>query len=251
MPYITNAQKEWAQWIDLGFAVRQICTADHCDEVGAVQQLRLAIADGNVRVAWADRPEQYVDEPIFDSSEPPSDPRWWIHHAKFDLEAVSFPDDNGPEVTGSVLDDWCIAPLYMGGTSAVWDWIEERLETRQDRLGKAVEHRIRFRPLLVWSPHIDAIWGWPWPIKDSSREEPADLAVRRPATESVIIDVCREIYAERRADPPNVNDAWKLVREKLPGTPRHKIREVLERPEFKSLRNPVGIRKGRAKSRAS
>jgi hypothetical protein len=61
MPYITRAQKEWLNFCDLSFAIHQIRTAENCDETAAMHQLLLAIADGNVRVAWADRPSRGED----------------------------------------------------------------------------------------------------------------------------------------------------------------------------------------------
>lgn len=252
MPYITNAQREALNWRDLSFAVERVCAVDGCDQAAAVQQLRQAIADGNLRVSWADLPARYVEEPIFDSQEPPTSVWWWLKHAKFDLDAIAVPDEDGPELKGLVEDDWCLAPLYLGNvsssyfgnvSSAVFDWIEERLETRQDRLGKVIENRIRFRPLLVWKPHIDAIWGWP--VRASSPEKPAGLPVRKSAPDSRIIEVCKDVYAAHRDDPPNINEAWKLVSSQLDGTSREKIRTVLRRPEFKKLRRPVGIRKPR------
>jgi len=245
MPYVTNAQKEWAHWCDLGFAVRQICTADGCDEATAVQQLRLAIADGNVRVKWGDKSERYSDEPPFDSSEPTTDEWWWIHHAEFDLDETAWHDEYG-ELKGLVKDDWCLAPFYrLTGTSPVLDWINER---RESRLNVVLEDRVRFRPLLLWSPNIDTIWGWPWPVQESPEAKPTDLPVRRGASRDRIIEACREVYAEHRDDPPNLNTAWKLVREKLPGTPRHLIRDdVLALPEFQSLRRERGVRKTTSK----
>src|SRR5580698_8682625 len=114
MPYVTNAQKEWARWCDLSFAVHRICTADGCDKESALQQLRLAIADGNVKLSWGDRRSRFVDEPIFDTLTPPTNAWWWLNHAKIDLEASAWPDEDGPDTTGLVRDDWCLAPFYAG-----------------------------------------------------------------------------------------------------------------------------------------
>jgi len=251
MPYITNAQKEWAGWCDLSSAVHQICTADSCNEASAVQQLRLAIADGNVRVSWADRPMHYVDEPVFDSITPPTNRWWWLHYAKIDLDAEAWPDEDGPVRNGLVQDDWCLAPLYLGTISraegspvekwAAWDWIEE---ARKTRLQIVFDARIRFRPLLVWRLNLDAIWGGPRPTAKSSGDKGADLPVRRSAPDSQIEQFCREMYAQHCDDPPNVNRAYELARKKFPHTSRKKIRDdILRRPEFAALRRRAGIRR--------
>jgi hypothetical protein len=242
MPYIPNAQKERLQWCDLSFAVSWICTADRCDQPSAVQQLCLAIADQNVQVSWADRPRQYIDEPIFDSVTPSSDAWWWLNHAKIDLEQAAR-NEEGPDWNGMVLDDWCLAPLYRGGSSLVWDWIEDSHPTR---LELVLDHRIRFRPLLVSHQMLDAIWAWPWPVSRSPETKSEDLPARRALPESKIVEVCRELYAQNCDDPPNMHRAYEMMQGKLGGTPREKIREILRRPEFSSLRRLRGIRKSTA-----
>ena len=161
MPYVTNAQKEWAQWCDLSSAIHQIRTADNCDEPSAIQQLRLAIADGNLKVKWGDRRKRYVDEPVFDSSDPPVEPEWWVNHAVFNLEDEAWPEGDGPALKGLCRDDWCLAPLYLGGVrsdeqSAVWNWIEQ---SRNARLLLVHEVRVRFRPLFSMETRCDRHLG--------------------------------------------------------------------------------------------
>ena len=244
MPYTTNEQKEWARWCDLSFAVHQICVADSCDQASAVQQLRLAIADGNVRLSWADKPLRYVDEPIFDSATPPTNAWWWLHHTEIDLEGTS-PEENCPDRKGLVRDDWCLAPTYLGEISpaekwSAWSWIEE---SQTARLEFVLHHRIRFRPLLLWQPTLNDIWSWPWPALKSLGDKPANLPLKRSAPDSEIINVFRELYAQHRDDPPNLNKAYELVRKKLPNTSRSKIRQILMTPEFSALRRRAGIRR--------
>lgn len=245
MPYITNAQKEWARWCDLSSAVHQICTADRCDEASAVQQLQLAIADGNVRVSWADKPMQYVDEPIFDSIMPPTDASWWLNHAKIDLYQ-QVPQEDGPDVEGLVRDDWCLAPWYAGRQNfpaehcSVLDWIDEN---RDARIEMVLEHRIRFRPLLVWGPALNELWGRPRPIQStnseaSSGEKPPQP--RRSASEVQIRQVLKKIYADPTNNRPNVNRAWDLLKATLPNARRKPVMDILSEPEFKDQRRGPG-----------
>ena len=222
MPYITNAQREAASWCDLRFAVRQICTADNCDQDLALHQLRLAIADGNVRLSWADRPRRYVDEPIFDSISPPTDAWWWLNCAKIDLYEQAALED-GPDVEGLVRDDWCLAPRYAGRKNfsaehcSVLDWIDEN---QNARLKKVLEDRLRFRPLLVWGPALNEFWGWPWPIRpaeseaSSGKEQPQPR--QPPASPAQIREALIKIYADPSNNRPNVNGALKLLRSVLP-----------------------------------
>jgi hypothetical protein len=42
----------------------------------------------------------------------------------------------------------------------------------------------------------------------------------------------RDIYAEARDDPPNVNKVWTLVKSRLPNARRRHVREVLKEDEF-------------------
>ena len=63
---------------------------------------------------------------------------------------------------------------------------------------------------------------------------------RRSRTMDAIEEAARMLYAERKADPPNMVEAERLIRERLPGATRDRIREVLNKPEFKALRRPAG-----------
>ena len=270
MPYVTNAQKEWAGWSDLSSAVDRICAADDCEELAAAGQLRLAIADGNVRTSWADQQKRYVDSPVFDTATPPTNARWWLNQAEFDVRGRAISEEDEPERIGLVKDFWCLAPLYTGEIGsveggAVWKWIEESPSLRNTRLSIALD-RVRFRPLLIWFPNLDALW--PLPARGGRDIQQVKAAVyapassapggvagstpvhldsllptKRPVAMSEIIAACREIYKAHSDNPPNVNEAYALVRKMLKTTTRQKIREALNLREFTALRRKPGIRK--------
>ena len=53
----------------------------------------------------------------------------------------------------------------------------------------------------------------------------------------------RDIYAEARDDPPNVNKVWTLVKSRLPNARRRRVREVLKEEEFTCQRREPGKRR--------
>lgn len=62
----------------------------------------------------------------------------------------------------------------------------------------------------------------------------------RHRTENQIREEARVVYTEFAHDPPNMNRAEKLLRERLPGATRTRIRPVLREPEFVNLRRRSG-----------
>jgi hypothetical protein len=66
---------------------------------------------------------------------------------------------------------------------------------------------------------------------------------RMPASEPEIREVLHKIYDEARGDPPNVNNAWDLVTQRLPNARRQRVREVLRENEFSRQRREPGKRR--------
>jgi hypothetical protein len=62
-------------------------------------------------------------------------------------------------------------------------------------------------------------------------------------TEMQIREEARVLYEELADDPPNINRAEQLLRGRLPGAKRTRIRPVLGNPEFANLRRPSGVKR--------
>lgn len=65
-------------------------------------------------------------------------------------------------------------------------------------------------------------------------------AGRRNWTEDQIREAARVLYNEPADDPPNIVRAESLIRKRLPGASRERIRPVLAAPEFSNLRRGSG-----------
>jgi hypothetical protein len=97
-----------------------------------------------------------------------------------------------------------------------------------------------YRPLLVNRANV--FRRWPAPDAGSTR-----IAVggthRKPygtASEVSIREAVRKIYGESHSKPPNVEEAWRLIKKELPNAARSKVREILNEPAFKDLRLRAG-----------
>ena len=58
----------------------------------------------------------------------------------------------------------------------------------------------------------------------------------------------REAYDAAGDNPPNVNRAWDLLKQRLPSARRKRVREVLGEEEFARRRREPGRKQCRAKS---
>ncbi len=77
----------------------------------------------------------------------------------------------------------------------------------------------------------------PVPAPNHPLGAPAQKQRRR---QSEIEKAAEAVYAERADDPPNLIEAEKLIRERLPGATRDQIRPILRQPQFEELRRPAG-----------
>jgi hypothetical protein len=281
MPYLPNAIRERMRWTPLACGIEQICNAEACRREEALRQLRLAIADGNVPVCWADLPEgpsarlmvaegavpdpyygnlPFLSIPSVDSETPPADEHWWqtaevrigADASNIDLpidEYLVYGYEPGLE-SGFVLDDWCLESYSRPqvGVSAVVKWIREIQEPQ--RRFFIVRDEVRFRPLLVERKAINQIWGWwPSPIIPPIQENYAEPP--RPGKKASIAEVRAlliQIYETHKHCPPNLNECYSLVKPHLPNASRRFVHAVAKEPEFTRQRFSAGVRKRRPKA---
>ena len=85
-----------------------------------------------------------------------------------------------------------------------------------------------YRALLVDRSDVEKLW----PLSNYPRE------TRQKIDDDDIRSVARDIYEERKNDPPNVPAAEQLIRQRILGAKRDDIRRILE--EFAELRRKAG-----------
>ena len=103
-----------------------------------------------------------------------------------------------------------------------------------------------YRSLLVERSAVQELW----PLsnqrgKDSRRtdSQPSDQQhqLSRPsASKAQIRNGLREIYDDPRNNYPNVNDAWDLLKAKLPSARKKLVMVILDEPEFSNQRRSPG-----------
>jgi hypothetical protein len=251
MPYISKlereeqrarqqAQKERARWMHFKAAVTSVQEKEGCTAESAAKQLITAIVDQALAAEWDDEGGL---EPITLSE--------FSGTVKICLDGVGFVKRyhlgakiksagrwtrNYPKLQfakGPVLDaDLSDAPYSEVNT---FDYI----------------------PLLVLKEDMDR-----WPPEDHSTEarKTAEKKVRRVVLEEEldeealdeasgaarrvsdkqILEVTRMIYRTDPLNPPNVNEAQPLIRKKLPGATRERMKPILRLPEFAKLRRRPG-----------
>jgi hypothetical protein len=103
-----------------------------------------------------------------------------------------------------------------------------------------------YRPLLVERSDVQKLW----PLSShrpkgssragsSSTTQPEKVS-RRSVNDDEIRSAARELYRERKNDPPNKTIAEQLIRRKLGGGKRDNIRPILEEQEFSRVRREPG-----------
>jgi hypothetical protein len=75
------------------------------------------------------------------------------------------------------------------------------------------------------------------------KSAPGAAPETRNWTETQIREEARVLYKELADDPPNINRAEQLLRERLPGAKRTRIRPVLRNHEFANLRRLSGVKR--------
>jgi hypothetical protein len=106
--------------------------------------------------------------------------------------------------------------------------------------------REEYRPLLVERSAVEKLW----PLsnhrrKDSQQTEAGSTTQlesprRRSVDPDEIWSAAKELYREREHDPPNMDDAERLIRQKLRGGKRDDIRQILRKKEFADVRRNPG-----------
>jgi len=104
------------------------------------------------------------------------------------------------------------------------------------------EDTYQLRPLLIERSAVQKLW----PFEDheilcQNRGGGKDRPLKRPSyTDDEIRAAVEEVYKAAGKNPPNINVAEPLVREKLPGAGRKAIRQILKEEEFVTLRRKPG-----------
>jgi hypothetical protein len=65
------------------------------------------------------------------------------------------------------------------------------------------------------------------------------------ASEASIREAARRIYSESHSKPPNIEEAWRLIKNILPNASRGPVRAVLGEPEFDKQRLKAGNQSSR------
>lgn len=203
--FVEVMRSDVVQWISPADAIEYIGRAADCDRASAIAQMRTAIAGGDLGVRWADA-EDEDDKPQINN--------FW--------EQASFRLDHG----GEVLHQAIKRTICKAGESY----------TRVYDRGFP-----RFRPFFVSRDDLVACW----PAQQvAPRPLSANESVRCSTPEE--IEACaRKIYRDRAGDPPNMDEAERLIKQGLPRAKRDTVRAVLRKPEFASQRRRSGQRRKR------
>jgi hypothetical protein len=103
-----------------------------------------------------------------------------------------------------------------------------------------------YRPLLVERSAVQRLWPLSSnPTKgsastDSTSTTQPKMSPRQKVDDDQILSAARNIYRERENDPPNMDEAEKLIRQRLGGGKRDEIRKILKQEEFVRLRRSPG-----------
>ena len=172
MPYRSKNERERPLWMTLSEAVHHIEVADECACNEALSQSRIALGDGDIPARWgADPPPslpgffQFGSPPLFASDPVPSDPAYWS-------SALILPAGDGVVIDQSV---------HAQGQSA----------PRRRQL-----FLLRSRVFELWPPSNHE-------RKDRGSTTEPEKPLRRSVDDDQIRTAARDIYRERKGDPPN------------------------------------------------
>jgi hypothetical protein len=207
MPYRSKNERERPLWMTLGEAIQHVQEVDGCNRLQALSQLRDALEEGDIPARWSADPEPSLPPgffrvgfpPLFAPGPIPTDPVYW-------RTVLVLPN-------GLVIDQGTLDQQSAG----------------------------RSRQLFLLRSKINELW----PLQ-SKRRESAYQAVtsdrstaRQQASKEQIRKTAREVYCyemESGKKPPNLAEAEHLIRERVEGATRPRIRSVLNDDEFKRLR---------------
>jgi hypothetical protein len=211
MPYKSRAERERPLWMSLTEAVRYVEVAEGSEQTEALIQIRMALGDGDIPVHWAADPLPQLIYPVgfpplFSSDQVPTDAMYWD-------QVLIFLDGDGRVIDQSVLG-------------------EEKSPPRP-------------RQLLLLRSRVFELW----PLQDrksddsdGTRINASRLPIARTSKKQ-IREAAKEVYQTQVGKkPPNSYEAEKMIREKVEGATRKKIRAVLDENEFKVLRLKRGDR---------
>jgi hypothetical protein len=219
MSYTSKAQRERAEWMTLVEVVNHIRTVERCEQTAALDQLRRALSDGEIPNRWA---ADLRPLPFFHFGDPPN-----------------FSDDQVPTGAGY----WLHALIFLDGDGRVIDQPFHHGEVEGEVLPS--ERQVRPRGLFLLRSRVLELWPLQNPVAHcESENDSADDArgppKRRSYTDNEIREAAREVYGASGKNPPNIDKAEQLLREKLPGAQRKKIRPILSEDEFTTLRRKPG-----------
>jgi hypothetical protein len=197
-------------------AVHHVQAVESCSQIDALTQLRMALGDGDISARWAADPlpswiYQVGVPPLFSSDEVPIDAGYW----------------------DSVL-------IFLDGDGRVIDqsfYLDEKEEKSPPRPRQLL--LLRSRVLELWPPTEKTVHG-----ANQTKLDTSQTPTRRASKEQIRVPA-REMYQtknEMGKKPPNTEEAERLLREKVDGATRPKIRAVLSEPEFEKLRLKRGGR---------
>jgi hypothetical protein len=253
MPYIPKEQREW---MTLRQVISHIQHVDGCDEAAAIEQLRQALAHGEITVHMKTHYKNSPTDEFFEISYKGwRDPQWsrdkyWlsvpIKLNQDRSDAIAQSDDAKP----AEIDDRKRAPHAGAYPAALTDAGHADEDLNDVEENEEDLSPIPY-PLLFSRTLILGIW-WEESLisgEDEKSGKNKGSALKR-AKKKDILDIARLLYGQDPERPPNNRKAppeiKKLLAEKGMYVTREKIREVLKEDEFKSKRRLPGerVRKG-------
>jgi hypothetical protein len=222
MSYVTKFEREKRGWMTLAEAVEHVRIVEGYPandpalqiEVHpifwlrsrdtldrALQQIRAALVDGEIPVRWASA--TLWPDFFFANDDPPQEGTFWFIAAIYPSENYAVLDQETPKVLGD--NEWAPDPLGS---------------KRQLLLLRAKVHEL-----------------WPSPEMVKTKDPIRSFKKILPTLEEIRQVVC-EIYDSNSR--PNIVEAEKLIKKKLPIAPRKMMRAVLDEPQFLAKRRPAG-----------
>ena len=228
MPYITRWEKSRKEWMTLTEATHYIIEKESCEVPLALQQLFLAIVDGEVLV------KRGGVHPDFTLGISPSEFQSALKICLKDEGSVKIDRDNKRFVIDPDSKKRRLNIIIVRAS-------DFRSDDDDDWAGDdtAGENPFDYEPLWLRRDDVMRLWwGDASPtINHQARSVESRKQRTRPAPIEEIREDAREIYKE---GSPNILIAEKRIKEKRPNTPRALIRSVLKEDEFARLRRPRG-----------
>jgi hypothetical protein len=238
MPYISKPKQERQKWITLKEAILNICNFDQCDEVVALHDLRLALADRTVGYRFEAGGWFYSLE-LFDGQQNRTRERHFWRSIPIDLKSGAMKRED--------------FDFYFSDVKALTLFYDELLIVDMFFSGVGPDLWCPSINIFVFKDDVIKIWGNKNPRSHDPlegvqrREDPEEGPkhskipgkVHGPASEAAVRRALLEIYDE--ADdagtrPPNENEALRQVKKRIAPktTSRKTVRPILK--EFENRR---------------